>query len=274
MTAKSIKINLIFQELSEEIYMKEKANLFENFLGDEFTINYIENSNKQTRMHLTAISSWCKILADAEDSECDYDFRTNVANNIMKLCCQMLKNYELCMKIIDSGKEDNLKMITIELNEFLTAFCRKCNKHIKHKCRIILEDCSNAYIEANEKFLNFIFLMYVRMALEKKSEKMEMSFSSEENYVTICLKIDEGKSNDNMYCEVVPDTCDDYIGDIASLLLKKMDATISENGNCTYIKFCESKGGTFCSSKSDFPGEDLFSIFNSMLADFDDYKYY
>lgn len=254
--------------------MKEKANLFENFLGDEFTINYIENSNKQMRMHLTAISSWCKILSDAEDSECDSDFRTDVANNIMKLCCQILKNYDLCVMVIDSGKKDNLKMITVELNEFLTAFCRKCDKHIKHKCRIILEECSNAYIEVNEKFLNFIFLIYVRMALKKKSEKMEISFSSELNDVTICLKTGEGKFDDNMYCEVIPDTCDNYINDIASLLLKKMGATVFDDSNCIYIKFPKSKGGTLCSPKPDSSVVDLLGIFNSMLSDFDDYKYY
>lgn len=254
--------------------MKKNADLFKEFLGDEFTINYVKSINLQIKDQLTFISSWCVQLVEADDSKFDYDFRVNIANNIMKYCCQILKNPNICEKMFDAGNSDKLKMITIELNEFLTAFCTKCSKHIENKCKIELEKCENTYIEANEEFLNFIFLMCIRMALSQKSDKVEISFSSDLKYVTICLKINAQKSDDYMFCEVVPDTCNDYFSDIITLLIQKIGGEFYNSDDCMCIKLEKSKGGNFC-SKDYFPVvENVFNIFNVMLADFDDYKYY
>ncbi len=254
--------------------MKEKTDLFKGFLGDEFTTNYIKNSDIQMRMNITCISYWCRTLAEADDSECNCDFRTNVANNIIKYCCQIMKNFELYVNIFDAVKDDNINMTAIELNEFLNAFCLKCNSHLRDKCRIILKECNNAYIEINEKFFNFVLLMYVRMALSHKSNRVEISFSSEQDYLTICLKIENGKSDDNMCDDIIPDIFEDYFNDIVSVLLKKINGTVSYDGNCVYMRFPESESDALYSQKSYFLGEDLLNVFSIMLADFDDYKYY
>lgn len=254
--------------------MKEKIDLFKGFLGDEFTTNYIKNSDIQMRMNITCISYWCRNLAEADDSECDYDFRVNVANNIIKYCCQVMKNFELYGNIVDAVKNDDINMTTIELNEFLNAFCLKCNKHLGNKCRIILKECENACIETNEKFFNFVLLMYVRMALSNKSDGMEISFSSEQDYMTIRLKMENGKSDDNMCDELIPDIFEDYFNDIVSVLLKKVNGTVSYDGDCVCMRFPEGKKDALYAQKPYFWGEDLLNVFSIMLADFDDYKYY
>ena len=246
----------------------KKGDLFKESLSDEFTNNYIKDFNIQTRMNITGISYWCKVLAEADDSECNYDFRVNVANNIIKYCCQILKNSELYANISDSIKEGDIRKTTVELNDYLTDFCEKCNRHIEGKCRIILSKCENSYIEINEKFFNFILLVYVRIALSKKYTKLEISFSSEQNYVTICLKATDKKS-DGKYSEDVSDIFSDYFNDIIPLVLKKIGGTFSGDVECSHIKFTESKGNALCSPKPRFIGEDLMNIFSIMLADFD-----
>lgn len=254
--------------------MKNNADLFKKFLGDEFTGNYLKNVNRQINEKLTIISSFCKILAEADKSKCDHDFIIDIVNNIMKCCCQIQRNPDTCIKIFDAGQSDNLKLITIELKEFLTAFCNKCNEHIQNKCEIKLEKCDNIYINANESFLNFILLMCIRMALFRKSEKVEISFSSEWDYVTICLKINAEISDENRFCEVVTDTCNDYFSDIVSLLAEKMQGEVYTSDDCIFIKLKKSKGGSFHSNDNHTVDKRIFGIFNTMLADFDDYKYY
>ena len=252
----------------------EDKNLFKQFLEDEFTSSYTENSDFQIRTNISIISYWCNALAEVDDSECDFDFRIKVANNIIKQCCQLLKNPEIYANIFDAGQNRNMSMNTIELNKFFTDFCQKCESHLKDKCSIKLAKCDDAYIEGNEKFLNFIFLMYVRDALSQNSKKVDISFESADNYAVINLKINPEKTSNDMYCEVNAGNFNNHLNDIASFLIRKISGEISVENDIVKIKIPLSEGGTLRSGKPRFSKEPLFNVFNIMLADFDDFKYY
>lgn len=245
-----------------------QKDFFKNIVEDEFTSSCIRDSNSQTAMCVMSMMETCDELLKVDTKKCDLDFRTRIVKELMRDCCQLMKSPKMSAMLVDAYYEGKIGTVTMELNEFLTNFYKRCNNNIGNRCRIILKNSPDTYVETNEKFFSVILLMHVRKALFKNSDKIEISFSSDKNYVAICLKAEEGKPDSDGCNMVCPDIYDNCIDELVSLFLSKIDAEISYSDNCTFIKCPESKSTTFSSSKSYVLSEDRMDIYGIMLAEF------
>lgn len=106
--------------------MKEK-NIFKNFIEDEFSMSYFNSIDSNLRLNLTLINCWCSTLVEASDEECNAEFRENIANNIIKACCGMLRPNDIVSKIIEANRDYRIRKNLLELSGFFMEFCNNCN---------------------------------------------------------------------------------------------------------------------------------------------------
>lgn len=252
-------------------------NLFKDFLEDNFANNYIKDRDFQIKTNISLISYWCNELTGADDMDCDYDFRQNIANNIIKHCCQIMQLSELYNNISDACRDRKINLTTIELNKFMNDFAEKCQNHLENKFTVKFKEDKEdkkVFVEGNEKLFNFILLTCVRKSLLDNDRKIEISVSSDANYAIINLKKTKRKTENDMLFGLDTGVFKVHFDDIVFLLIKRLNGDILCEEKCITIKLPLSQGGTLRSNKPSFFEEPLFNIFNIMLADFDDYKYY
>ncbi len=252
----------------------EEKGFFKNFIEDEFSMNYFNSIDCNLRINLTLISFWCNTLVEASDEQCNADFRENVANNIIKACCGILRPNEIVSKIIEANRNYRIKKTVIELNEFFTEFCNNCNVRTGKRCKLKLKKCDKMYINVSEKFLVSVLLMYVRNALLNQAKKIDISCSEELNKVTICLKIKTNKDEDSMFGDMDSDALSDYTYEIASFFAEKMNGETQILEDEISIKFPSAKGNAFHEKKAGMSSTNMFNSYNVLLSEFNDFNYY
>lgn len=252
--------------------MEEKV-FFKNFIEDEFSMNYFNSIDCNLRTKLTMISSWCDTLVEASDEQCNAEFRENIANNIIKICCGILRPQDVVSKIIEANKNYRIKKTLIELNEFFTEFCNNCNVHTGKRCKVKMKKCGKMYINVSEKFLLSILLIYVRNALLNQAKKIDISCSEELGTVTICLEIKTNKDEDSI-SDMDIDALSDYTHEIAAFFAEKMNGETYVGENEISIKFPSAKDNAFHEKKRGTSNTDMFNAYDVQLSEFNDFNYY
>lgn len=252
----------------------ENKNLFKNFIEDEFSMGYFNSIDSSLRWNLSTISCWCKTLSEASDDECDADFRTEVANNIIKICCSMLRPADVVSKIVEVNKGYRVTKNIVELSIFFTEFCNNCNERMEKKCKVQMKKSSKIYIEVSEKFFLAVMLMCVRNALFNQVNKIDISCTEKLNTVTISMKMKKSRTENFMFSDTDFDGLYDYTHEIMSFFTEKIGGEIEISENEIIIKLPSVSEKALHEKKPPVPDTSVFNQYNIQLAEFNDFSYY
>lgn len=245
-------------------------DLFKKFFEDKFTNDYITDSNSELRMGVSMIAHWCSLIKTTNSNV----IRSELTENVVKKCCQMMRMAELRSILYKAINTDKTEVCALNLNEFLRMFAYNSEKVVSNRCKFIVEGSNKkaVIVNSNIRYLSFVLLMYVRNALANNADRIKLSYTSDKSSVDMHLayRVNEDESE----CYEVDDMMLSNISEISDFLCSKIDAEISVNSNVTEIKLPVGDKSELSSKMSMFPEDPVFNIFNNMLSDFSEYKYY
>lgn len=253
--------------------MKEK-NIFKNFIEDEFSMSYFNSIDSNLRLNLTLINCWCSTLVEASDEECNAEFRENIANNIIKACCGMLRPNDIVSKIIEANRDYRIRKNLLELSGFFMEFCNNCNARMGKKCTIKAKKSDKMYVNVSEKFLVSILLIYVRQAVLNKAKKIDISCTDELGIVMISMKMKISNNEEIMLGDTDCDYLYEYSYEIASFFTEKMNGAIEIKKDEIIIKFPSISENAFHERTESALNTNVFNMYNLLLSDINDFDYY
>lgn len=246
--------------------MREVLKLSDNQLTDLFNNplikDYLAMNDELIRLVATTISAESELINNKATEGATLEKETET---IIAMCGRLMQISEL-YSMLTGVIKGTPSLCTVELNEFLNSFIKKCGDILDGLC--IFESVSSdiQFINTSKDILTYILLSYIRTAILDGAKKIRFEYGVSNGMVCVIANVIDSKRQ-NHIC--YGDFSYSYNDDILKFLAERISAEYSGSESGMTLSFIEN----IVSSDSELHSielgyeSQLFSQYRIMLGD-------